>query len=33
MDAIVPEPLGGAHSDPLTAFPSIKEAVMATYHE
>mmetsp|Transcript_4634 Transcript_4634/g.10954 ORF Transcript_4634/g.10954 Transcript_4634/m.10954 type:complete len:511 (-) Transcript_4634:1505-3037(-) len=33
MDAIVPEPLGGAHSDPVLAFPYIKEALMNTYKE
>ncbi len=33
MDTIIPEPLGGAHADPLAAFPKIKETIMATYKE
>jgi acetyl-CoA carboxylase alpha subunit len=33
MDEIIPEPLGGAHSDPMAAFPAIKEAIMNTYHQ
>jgi acetyl-CoA carboxylase carboxyl transferase subunit alpha len=33
MDAIVPEPLGGAHADPVLAFPYIKEALLSTYKE
>jgi acetyl-CoA carboxylase carboxyl transferase subunit alpha len=33
MDTIVPEPLGGAHADPVAAFPAIKDAIMATYRE
>jgi hypothetical protein len=33
MDEIIPEPLGGAHSDPMAAFPYIKEAIMKTYRE
>ncbi|GBF91106.1 acetyl-coenzyme A carboxylase carboxyl transferase subunit, chloroplastic-like [Raphidocelis subcapitata] len=33
MDTIIPEPLGGAHSDPVAAFPAIKDAIMATYRE
>jgi len=32
MDEIIPEPLGGAHSDPMGAFPAIKEAIMRNYH-
>ncbi|GLC37743.1 Chromatin assembly factor 1 subunit p50 [Pleodorina starrii] len=31
MDHIVPEPLGGAHADPLSAFPMIKESILNTY--
>jgi acetyl-CoA carboxylase carboxyl transferase subunit alpha len=33
MDTIVPEPLGGAHSDPAAAFPMIKETILKTYAE
>ena len=33
MDEIIPEPLGGAHSDPMGAFPAIKEAIMRNYHQ
>ena len=33
MDEIIPEPLGGAHSDPMAAFPAIKDAIMNTYHQ
>lgn len=33
MDEIIPEPLGGAHSDPMGAFPAIKEAIMRNYHK
>lgn len=32
MDNIIPEPLGGAHSDPMGSFPAIKEAVMGIYN-
>lgn len=28
VDEIVPEPLGGAHSDPMAAFPAVKEAIV-----
>lgn len=28
MDEIVPEPLGGAHADPVATFPHIKEALL-----
>jgi acetyl-CoA carboxylase alpha subunit len=31
MDEVIPEPLGGAHSDPVAAFPSIKAAIMGTF--
>jgi acetyl-CoA carboxylase carboxyl transferase subunit alpha len=31
MDESVPEPLGAAHTDPMGAFPAIKEAVMRNY--
>lgn len=33
MDTIVPEPLGGAHADPVLAFPYIKEALLNVYKE
>jgi len=33
MDAIVPEPLGAAHADPVAAFPAIKTAIMDAYAE
>jgi acetyl-CoA carboxylase carboxyl transferase subunit alpha len=33
MDRIIPEPLGGAHSDPMGAFPMIKEAILDTWGE
>ena len=33
MDEIIPEPLGGAHSDPMAAFPAVKDAIMRTYHQ
>ena len=33
MDEIIPEPLGGAHSDPMAAFPAIKDAIINTYHQ
>jgi hypothetical protein len=33
MDTIVPEPLGGAHADPVSAFPAIRDAIMATFRE
>ncbi len=32
MDEIVREPLGGAHADPMGAFPYIKDAVMNIWH-
>jgi len=31
MDDVVPEPLGGAHSDPASAFPHVKATLLATY--
>lgn len=31
MDHIIPEPLGGAHSDPVGAFPAIKKSLMEVY--
>ena len=31
MDDIIPEPLGGAHSDPMASFPAIKDAIMDIY--
>jgi acetyl-CoA carboxylase alpha subunit len=30
MDAIIEEPLGGAHRNPVGAFPFIKEAIVNT---
>lgn len=33
MDEIVPEPLGGAHSDPVSTFPMIKEHLLRTYEK
>ncbi|GFH33388.1 acetyl-CoA carboxylase, partial [Haematococcus lacustris] len=32
MDEIVPEALGGAHSDPLACFPIIKQSILDTYN-
>jgi acetyl-CoA carboxylase carboxyl transferase subunit alpha len=32
MDEVIPEPLGGAHADPMAAFPAVREAIMKTYH-
>ena len=32
MDEIIPEPLGGAHSDPMASFPYIKEAILNVYN-
>ena len=32
MDDVISEPLGGAHSDPMASFPSIKDAIMNVYH-
>lgn len=32
MDAIIPEPMGGAHGNPMAAFPAIKDAIMNIYH-
>jgi acetyl-CoA carboxylase carboxyl transferase subunit alpha len=32
MDTIIEEPLGGAHSDPMGAFPAIKKALMDVYN-
>ena len=31
MDRIIPEPLGGAHRDPMATFPRIKQAIMETF--
>ncbi|GMH40463.1 hypothetical protein BSKO_08367 [Bryopsis sp. KO-2023] len=28
MDEVVPEPLGGAHSDPMSAFPAIRDSIV-----
>lgn len=33
MDEIVPEPLGGSHSDPASCFPAIKEALLRNFEE
>ena len=32
MDDVIPEPLGGAHSDPMASFPAVKDAIMNVYH-
>lgn len=32
MDEAIPEPLGAAHSDPMGAFPAVKEAILRTWH-
>lgn len=32
MDKVIPEPLGAAHTDPMSAFPAIKDAIMAEYN-
>ncbi|BDA44272.1 Acetyl-coenzyme A carboxylase carboxyl transferase subunit [Coccomyxa sp. Obi] len=31
MDTVIEEPLGGAHADPMGAFPAIKAAIMDVY--
>lgn len=31
MDEVIPEPLGAAHSDPMAAFPAVKDAIMRNY--
>jgi len=31
MDEVVPEPLGAAHSDPMGAFPAVKESILRTW--
>jgi len=31
MDEKIPEPLGAAHTDPMAAFPAIKDAIMRNY--
>jgi acetyl-CoA carboxylase carboxyl transferase subunit alpha len=31
MDEVIPEPLGAAHTDPMSAFPAVKEAILNTY--
>lgn len=33
MDDIVPEPLGGAHTDPMAAFPLIKASILKHYND
>ncbi len=33
MDEVIPEPLGAAHSDPMSAFPAIREAVLRTWKQ
>jgi hypothetical protein len=33
MDTIIPEPLGGAHANPVEAFPAIKDAILSTFRE
>ena len=31
MDETIPEPLGAAHSDPMSSFPAIKAAILKNY--
>jgi hypothetical protein len=31
FDGIIPEPAGGAHTDPMAAFPAIREHILATW--
>jgi hypothetical protein len=31
QDEKIPEPLGAAHTDPMAAFPAIKEAILRNY--
>jgi len=31
MDEIIPEPAGGAHADPMAAFPAIKDAILRNW--
>ncbi len=33
MDTVIEEPLGGAHADPMGAFPAIKTAIMKIYND
>ena len=33
MDEIVPEPLGAAHTDPMGAFPAVREAILRHWRE
>lgn len=33
MDGIIPEPSGGAHADPMAAFPAIKTAITDLWAE
>lgn len=33
MDDVVPEPLGGAHTDPMASFPLIKDAILKHYND
>ena len=31
MDESIPEPLGAAHTDPMGAFPAVREAILRNY--
>jgi acetyl-CoA carboxylase carboxyl transferase subunit alpha len=33
MDEIIPEPLGGSHADPTSAFPMIKESLLRNFEQ
>lgn len=33
MDGVIPEPSGGAHADPMAAFPAIKTAITDLWAE
>ncbi len=32
VDEVIPEPLGGSHSDPVRSFPAVKESVARWLH-
>ncbi len=33
MDEIIPEPPGGAHANPMAAFPAVKDSIVANWAE
>ncbi len=33
MDEIIPEPLGGAHAEPVAAFPAIRNSILNVYNQ